>query len=121
MSRTQPHYVAEIDGRMAGFYGFEPLPDGVGLDYMFVEPEFIGRGVGRALMDHAVALARELGHATLHHRRRSPCRRLLSPPGRAAGRLPGLRRRARPATAGAADRPALTRYPPLLYRPLRAT
>jgi GNAT superfamily N-acetyltransferase len=62
---THPHYVAEIDGRLAGFYGFEPLEDGVGLDYMFVDPEFIGRGVGRALMDHAVALARELGHATL--------------------------------------------------------
>lgn len=61
----QPHYVAEIDGRIAGFYGFEPLPEGIGLDYMFVDPEFIGRGVGRALMDHAVALARELGHATL--------------------------------------------------------
>ena len=62
---TQPHYVAEIDGRMAGFYGFEALPDGVGLDYMFVDPEFVGRGVGRALMDHAVALARDLGHASL--------------------------------------------------------
>jgi GNAT superfamily N-acetyltransferase len=61
----QPHYVAEIGGRVAGFYGFEPLPDGVGLDYMFVDPEFIGRGVGRALMDHAVALARELGHENL--------------------------------------------------------
>jgi len=62
---TQPHYVAEIEGRVAGFYGFEPLADGVGLDYMFVDPPFIGRGVGRALMDHAVALARELGHETL--------------------------------------------------------
>lgn len=61
----QPHYVAEMDGRVAGFYGFEPLPGGVGLDYMFVDPDFVGRGVGRALLDHAVALARELGHGTL--------------------------------------------------------
>lgn len=61
----EPHYVAEIGGEVAGFYGFEPLPDGVGLDYMFVDPDHVGRGVGRALLEHAVALARELGHDSL--------------------------------------------------------
>jgi GNAT superfamily N-acetyltransferase len=60
-----PHFVAELDGQIAGFYGFEPEADGVGLDYMFVEPTFIGRGVGRALWDHAVAQARRLGHPAL--------------------------------------------------------
>ncbi|WP_425450425.1 GNAT family N-acetyltransferase [Virgifigura deserti] len=62
---AQPHYVAEADGRLLGFYGFEPEKDGVGLDYLFVAPEAIGRGVGRALWEHAVATARQLGHATL--------------------------------------------------------
>ena len=61
----QPHFVAERDGRPLGFYGFEPLPDGVGLDYLFVEPDLIGRGVGRALWAHAVATARRLGHCAL--------------------------------------------------------
>jgi GNAT superfamily N-acetyltransferase len=62
---SQPHYVAEVDGRIAGFYGFEPEAEGVGLDYLFVEPDVVGSGVGRALWEHAVATARRLGHGAL--------------------------------------------------------
>jgi GNAT superfamily N-acetyltransferase len=62
---AQPHYVGEIDARIAGFYGFEPEQDGIGLDYLFVEPELIGRGIGRRLWRHAVATARQLGHPAL--------------------------------------------------------
>ena len=62
---THPHYVAELDGRIAGFYGFEPETEGVGLDYMFVESDLVGRGVGRALWRHAVETARGLGHPAL--------------------------------------------------------
>ncbi len=62
---SQPHYVAEIDGRVVGFYGFEPEAEGVGLDYLFIENEFIGRGIGRALWDHAATTARNLGHSAL--------------------------------------------------------
>ncbi len=61
----RPHFVAELHGRIVGFYGFEPEEEGVGLDYMFIEPDFIGRGVGRSLWNHAVELARRLGHANL--------------------------------------------------------
>lgn len=61
----QPHYVAEADGTLLGFYGLEPEESGVGLDYLFVAPEAIGQGVGRALWEHAVATARRLGHACL--------------------------------------------------------
>jgi predicted N-acetyltransferase YhbS len=61
----QPHYVAEADGTLLGFYGLEPEEGGVGLDYLFVAPEAIGQGVGRALWEHAVATARRLGHACL--------------------------------------------------------
>jgi len=62
---TRPHYVAEIDGAVVGFYGFEPEDDGIGLDYLFVAPEAIGGGVGRALWAHAVETARALGHENL--------------------------------------------------------
>jgi GNAT superfamily N-acetyltransferase len=62
---SHPHYVAELDGRIAGFYGFEPETEGVGLDYMFVESDLVGRGVGRALWQHAVDTARGLGHPAL--------------------------------------------------------
>src|SRR5215470_6981337 len=62
---SRPHAVAELDGRVAGFYGFEPEAAGVGLDYLFVEPDLIGRGVGSALWEHAVAAAHRLGHGAL--------------------------------------------------------
>jgi predicted N-acetyltransferase YhbS len=62
---SQPHYVAEMEGRIVGFYGFEPEADGVGLDYLFIENEFIGRGIGRALWDHAAATARAFGHSAM--------------------------------------------------------
>jgi GNAT superfamily N-acetyltransferase len=62
---AQPHYVADLAGRIAGFYGFEPEAAGVGLDYLFVAPDRVGRGIGRALWQHAVATARALGYPAL--------------------------------------------------------
>ncbi len=61
----QPHFVAEADGAILGFYGLEDEADGIGLDYLFVEPRAIGSGVGTALWHHAVETARGLGYATL--------------------------------------------------------
>jgi GNAT superfamily N-acetyltransferase len=64
--RAHPFYVAtDGDGKPLGFYGVEPETDGLGLDMFFVEPDAIGQGVGRALWDHAVAIARALGHREL--------------------------------------------------------
>jgi GNAT superfamily N-acetyltransferase len=56
------HRVAEADGRAAGFALLAPLKDGrVDLDLFFVEPKYIGSGVGRALFASIVDLARSLG------------------------------------------------------------
>lgn len=62
---SRPHYVAEIDGRVVGFYGFEPEAEGVGLDYLFIDNDFVGRGIGRTVWEHAVATARRLGHPVM--------------------------------------------------------
>jgi GNAT superfamily N-acetyltransferase len=53
------------DGRILGFYGFEPEPDGIGLSHLFVLPEAIGGGIGRALWQDAVAEARRAGHVRM--------------------------------------------------------
>lgn len=46
-------HVAEDDnGRVLGFAGL----DGANLEMLFIDPEQHGRGVGRLLVDHAVAL-----------------------------------------------------------------
>lgn len=47
-------------GEILGFYGFEPEPDGIGLSHLFVRPEAIGGGIGRALWRDAVAEARRV-------------------------------------------------------------
>jgi GNAT superfamily N-acetyltransferase len=59
--RRHSYYVAERDGELLGFYGFEPEDDQVGLAFFFVAPEAIGSGLGRALLDHAKECARAEG------------------------------------------------------------
>ncbi|MFI8005746.1 GNAT family N-acetyltransferase [Streptomyces sp. NPDC086010] len=60
--------VAEEDGRAGRVLGFTTLagepPEG-SLAMMFVEPDAIGRGVGRLLFEHTVARARRSGFARL--------------------------------------------------------
>ena len=54
--------VAEEDGRIVGFYALAPVVDAtVELEALFVEPKEVGRGLGRALIEHAKARAGSLG------------------------------------------------------------
>ena len=67
MIRCQLFRLAEgTEGRLLGFYGFEPASDGdIGLSHLFVRPESIGAGIGRALWMDAVAMARRRRHRRL--------------------------------------------------------
>jgi RimJ/RimL family protein N-acetyltransferase len=63
--RVPPSFVAEVDGRIAGFVGVGPSrdPDADGELYViYVDPAHWGAGVGRELIRAGEARMRELGH-----------------------------------------------------------
>ncbi len=57
--------VAEEDGRILGFTTLDGEPPKGALGMMFVEPDSIGRGVGRRLFAHTMDEARRLGFTRL--------------------------------------------------------
>jgi GNAT superfamily N-acetyltransferase len=54
-------FVAELDDGIAGFASLVGDPPRLELAHLFVEPESIGRGVGRKLFEHVAAEARRRG------------------------------------------------------------
>ena len=58
-------YSAMEDDRAVGFYLLTTESDGVHLDHLWIAPHAMGRGIGRALFEHAVDQAGRLGHKTL--------------------------------------------------------
>lgn len=54
-------YSAVEDGRTIGFYLLTAESDGMHLDHLWIRPFAMGRGVGRALFEHAMEQARALG------------------------------------------------------------
>ena len=54
-------YVAEGDGRPVGWAALIPRGEVGWLEDLWVEPAWIGRGVGRALFEHVAAEARQRG------------------------------------------------------------
>ena len=59
-------FVCDRDGRPAGFYSLERLSnERVELGFLFVEPELIGTGIGRALFEHACEEAARRGYEAL--------------------------------------------------------
>lgn len=60
---AKPTFIAEIDGRAAGFCDLE---DDGHIDLFFVHPDFQRCGVGRALLAHIEARAKQIGLARLY-------------------------------------------------------
>jgi ribosomal protein S18 acetylase RimI-like enzyme len=58
-------WVAEKDGLPIAFYTLQEKDGYAWIENLFVSPEFIGKGVGKTLFLHAVALARQRGYETL--------------------------------------------------------
>lgn len=60
------YIVAEVATRVVGFYGLGRLSDTeFELEALFVEPARIGKGIGRALIQHALAAVAAGGRRTL--------------------------------------------------------
>jgi GNAT superfamily N-acetyltransferase len=54
-----------VADRVVGFYALAGAPPEGTLEDLFVEPDHIGSGVGRALWEHAIDAARALGFARI--------------------------------------------------------
>jgi GNAT superfamily N-acetyltransferase len=59
--RRNEVYVAVVEGNPVGFYALVGDGRKLELEHLWVSPEFIGTGMGRALFDHAVRRAAALG------------------------------------------------------------
>ncbi len=59
--KEQRTRVAVVDGRIAGFHSLLVVNGVIELEDLFVDPDDMGKGVGRALTDDAAARAREQG------------------------------------------------------------
>jgi GNAT superfamily N-acetyltransferase len=57
--------VAEEEGRVLGFTTLDGVPPVGALGMMFVEPDALGRGIGRLLFEHTMTKARRLGFLRL--------------------------------------------------------
>ena len=58
-------WCATEDARVVGFYLLTSESDGLHLDHLWIAPPAMGRGIGRALFEHAVEQARGLGGRAL--------------------------------------------------------
>jgi GNAT superfamily N-acetyltransferase len=63
--RAKEVYVADVDDGAVAWAALEPRREVMWLDDLWVDPPWIGRGIGSLLFRHAVEPARRLGRARL--------------------------------------------------------
>jgi len=63
--RAKEVYVADADGAAVAWAALVPRPEVMWLDDLWVDPPWIGRGIGSTLFRHAVERVRRLGGARL--------------------------------------------------------
>jgi len=59
--RERPTFVAVVGAEIAGFYSLRPAQSAWELDNLWVLPAFMRQGVGRELLNHALATAAQGG------------------------------------------------------------
>lgn len=99
---TMRMFVAEVDGEgIVGFYALAGEGPSMQLEHLWIRPDQMGRGLGRSMVAHAVAVASEHGaerlviesdpHAEAFYRRIG-----ATPVGAVAAPMPGAPNRALP-------------------------
>ncbi|HUH21131.1 MAG TPA: GNAT family N-acetyltransferase [Gaiellaceae bacterium] len=63
--RAREVYVAEVEGAPVGWASLIPRGEVAWLEDLWIDPPWIGRGVGRLLFEHVAGRARELGASQL--------------------------------------------------------
>lgn len=58
-------WVADVDGRAAGYIIVEPVDGVLHIEQVSVHPDYMRRGFGSALLDHVANVARERGYPAL--------------------------------------------------------
>ena len=61
-----PTTVAEVDGTLAAFCQLRLGAPSADLEHLWVHPDYMGQGLGRALLSHALQHLAAIGTATLH-------------------------------------------------------
>lgn len=58
-------YIAWVNGRQTGFYSISVEAEKASLEHLWMLPDHMGLGIGKALFEHALARCRETGAGVL--------------------------------------------------------
>ena len=58
-------WAAEIDGRPMAFYTLQEKNGKVWIENLWVFPDYMGMGIGKAMFQHALSRSRQMGHLIL--------------------------------------------------------